>query len=167
MKNKKIKERNGEDEKMEKMGLLKNEKMGDYEKEQGFASYRTLVNYFIGDIVLCNNIVEIDDTINYIEEDTRYYNEKGEEITEEEYLNDENAYADTITPEIYQYYLCNLTEWEEEQAKKCGLIITYSNILDCHVLLVDHWGTSWDYVLTSVRLFDDYEELKAYEEGEN
>ena len=57
MKNKKIKERNGEDEKMEKMGLLKNEKMGDYEKEQGFASYRTLVNYFIGDIVLCNNIV--------------------------------------------------------------------------------------------------------------
>ena len=44
---------------MEKMGLLKNDKMGNYEKEQGFASYRTLVDYYVGDIVLCNNIIEI------------------------------------------------------------------------------------------------------------
>lgn len=151
---------------MKRLGLLKNERMGQYEKEQGFASYRTLVDYYVGDIVLCNNIVEIDDTINYIEEDTRYYNEKGEEITEEEYLEDDNAYADTITPEIYQYYLCNVNEWDKEQAKKAGLILTYSNVLGCDVLCVDHFGTSWDYVLTNVKLFDTYEELKEYEESE-
>ena len=148
---------------MEKLGLLKSESMGNYEKEQGFASYRTIVERFIGDIVLCNNIIEIDDNISYIEEDTRYYNEQGEEISEEEYLNDDNAYCDTITPEIYQYYLCNVSEWEEEQAKKAGLILTYSDKLGCDVLCVDHFGTSWDYVLTNVKLFDNYEELTAWE----
>ena len=151
---------------MERLGLLKTEKMGSYEKEKGFASYRTLVNYFIGDIVLCNNITEVDENIGYVEEDTRYYNENGEEITEDEYFEDDNAYADTITPEIFQYYLCNVNEWDKKQAKKAGLILDYSYILDCDVLCVDHFGTSWDYVLTNVKLFDDYEELKKWENAE-
>lgn len=151
---------------MEKLGLIKNNKMGEYEKKEGFASYRTLVNYYIGDIVLCNNIIEIDENVGYIEENTRYYNEQGEEITEEEYLEDDNAYADTTTPEIYQYYLCNVSEWNKKQAIKAGLILSYSDMLDCDILCVDHWGTSWDYVLTNVKLFDTYEELKAYEESQ-
>lgn len=129
---------------MEKMGLLKNEKMGSYEKEQGFASYTTLVNYYIGDMVLCNNIIEIDSSVY---DNMEYETENGEDY-----------------PEIYQYYLCNLTEWGEEQARKAGLILSYSDMLECDVLCVDHWGTSWDYVLTSVKLFDNYEELKAWED---
>ena len=155
---------------MEKMGLLKTEKMGDYEKEQGYASYRTIVEYYVGDIVLCNNIVEIDESVYdnlLLNEEERYYNENGEEITEEEYYNDDNAYCETNTPEIFQWYLCNLTQWEKEQAEKAGLILSYSDKLGCDVLCVDHWGTSWDYVLTSVKLFDTYEDLKAYEEGES
>ena len=151
---------------MKKIGLLKNEKMGDYEKEQGWASYRTLVNYYIGDIVLCNNIIDIDTSVydNMIQEDnTRYYNANGEEISEDEYYNDADAYADYEQPEIYQYYLCNVSDWEKEQAEKCGLILSYSDMLDCDVLCVDHYGTSWDYVLTDVKLFDNYEELEKYE----
>lgn len=150
---------------MEKMGLIKNnEKMGDYELEQGFASYKTIVNYFIGDIVLCNNIIDIDESVyENLETEERYFNENDEEITEEEYFEDDNAYCDNSAPEIYQYFICNLADWKREQAKKAGLILSYSDMLGCDVLCVDHLGTSWDYVLTSVKLFDNYEELKAWE----
>lgn len=151
---------------MEKIGLMKWEKMGKYEKEQGFASYRTIVDHYIGDIVLCNNIVEVDQSVydNLIIEE-KYYNENDEEITEEEYYNDDNAYCDSSVSEIYQYYLCNISNYDKEQCKKAGLILSYSDMLDCDVLCVDHYGTSWDYVLTEVKLFDNYEELEKYEES--
>ena len=35
-----------------------------------------------------------------------------------------------------------------------GVIMSYSNLLDCDVLCVDHYGTSWDYVLTDCDLVD-------------
>ena len=146
-------------------GLLKLESMGEYEKEQGYASYRTIIERFIGDIVLCNNIVQVDssvlDNIDYDITET-YYNGNGEEITEEEYYEDENAYSERNEPEIYQWYLCNVTEWEKDNLKEMGIILSYSNLLDCDVLCVDHYGTSWDYVLTDVKLFDSYEELEKY-----
>ena len=130
---------------MEKMGLIKNTKrMGEYELEQGYASYKTIVDYFIGDIVLCNSIIDVDyDIINNIDID-------------EEHEDIENF-------EIFQYYLCNLGQFEREQAKKAGLILSYSDILDCDILCVDHFGTSWDYVLTDVKLFDNYEDLQKWE----
>lgn len=147
-----------------KKGLIKNtQRMGEYELEKGYASYRTLVDYYIGDIVLCNNIAEIDENVGFFESNIKYYNEKMEEITEDEYLEDDNAYSVEDTPEIYQYYLCNLTEFNRKEAIESGLIISHSDKLDCDVLCVDHWGTSWDYVLTDVKLFDTYEELEAYE----
>lgn len=124
---------------MEKLGLLKNDKMGEYEKEQGKASYKTIVDYFISDVVLCNNIANIDDSIFY---------------------NMENANENV---EIYQYYLCNIGQWDREQCLKAGLILSYSDMLDCDVLCVDHFGTSWDYVLTDVKLFDSYEDLEKWE----
>lgn len=151
---------------MEKIGLIKNnEKMGKYELEQGYASYKTLVDYYIGDIVLCNNITEIDESVyENLNIEEKYYNENDEEITEEEYYNDDNAYCDNSIPDFFQFYLCNVSQWEVEQAKKAGLILSYSDKLDCEVLCVDHWGTSWDYVLMNVKLFDNYEDLQKYEE---
>ena len=149
---------------MEKLGLIKNEKLGNYEKEQGFASYKTIVNYYVGDIVLCNNIVNIDESVyENLEIEPKYYNENDEEITEDEYFEDDNAYCDDSAPEIFQYYVCNVSEWEKEQAKKAGLLFTYSDLLECDVLCVDHYGTSWDYVLTNARLFDTYEECEKWE----
>ena len=41
--------------------LLKLESMGEYELENGKASYKTLVDRFVGNRVLCNNIVDIDE----------------------------------------------------------------------------------------------------------
>ncbi len=152
---------------MEKLGLLKSEKMGEYEKEQGFASYRTIIERFIGDIVLCNNIIDIDTSIyDNMKNGIKYINyETGEEHTEEEYNNDESGKIEVEHEDIYQYYLCHISEYEEEQLLKAGVILSYSDMLECDVLCVDHYGTSWDYVLTNAKLFDTYEELKAYEEN--
>lgn len=124
---------------MERLGLLKLESMGEYEKENGYASYGTIVEIFIGDCFLCNNIVNIDTSV---------------------CDNMENCEEDV---EIYQYYLCHIGQWDREQALKAGLILSYSDMLDCDVLCVDHWGTSWDYVLTDVKLFDNWEDLEKYE----
>ena len=120
--------------------LLKLDSMGNYEKEQGFASYRTLVDRFIGNIVLCNNIVDIDRGIF-------------------EYRNIEVGTLDENT-DIFQYYLCNVNKWDIETLKELtkdnnDIILSYSDKLDCNVLMVDHYGTSWDYVLTSVPLVDN------------
>ena len=127
-----------------KKGLLKSEKMGDYEKEQGYASYRTIIDRHIGNIVLCNNIINVDESI--WENLKNGYDEETEEYVE-----------------IFQYYLCNLSEWEEKELLEMGIILSYSDMLECDVLCVDHFGTSWDYVLTDVKLFDTYEELEKYE----
>lgn len=153
---------------MKKVGLLKSEKMGDYEKEQGFASYRTLCELFVGDMVLCNNIIDIDTSIYDNIENGTYYMDytTGEEKTEEEYQNDTTGKIDIYYSDIYQYYLCNLNEYNKEFLFNAGFIISYSDMLECDVICVDHFGTSWDYVLTNVRLFDTYEELTKYENEE-
>ena len=150
-----------------KKGLLKNDRMGEYEKEQGYASYRTIIDYYIGDIVLCNNIVEVDESVidnMTLQNEIKYYNKNGEEITDDEYYEDENAYSEEENNEIFQWYLCNVSQYDKEQLEEMGIIMSYSDKLDCDVLCVDHWGTSWDYVLTNVKLFDTYEELKKWEE---
>ena len=151
---------------MKKLGLLKSEKMGNYEKEQGYASYRAIVERFIGDIVLCNNIADIDQSIfDNMENDIEYIDEEGNYRTHEEYINDNEGKIEAEHVEIYQYFLCNLSTYEKELCLSAGLIISYSDMLECDVLCVNHFGTSWDYVLTDVPLFDTYEELKAYEEN--
>lgn len=126
--------------------LLKLESMGDYEKEHNRASYKTLVDRFIDNRVLCNNIVDIDTSIWDNIEIGNIYNEETDNYTE-----------------IFQYYLCHLNEWEIETLKELtqdnnDIIVAYSYVLDCHVLMVDHFGTSWDYVLTSVPLVDNFED---------
>ena len=70
-----------------------------------------------------------------------------------------NDYEDM---EIYQWFLCNLNDYEKEWLEDAGIILSYSDLLECDVLCVDHYWTSWDYVLTDVKLFDNYEELEKY-----
>lgn len=49
--------------------------------------------------------------------------------------------------DIYQYYITDASLDDVEYLEKnFGLKFSYSNNLDCFVLCVDHYGTSWDYV---------------------
>lgn len=114
--------------------LINNNKMNDYEIKNKRASYRTIVDYFVGDIVLCNNIPEVDLSVW------------------------DNAEFD-LDDEIYQYYICDLNDYDKAKAQECGLLFSYSDLLDVDILCVNHYGTSWDYVLTECELTDNFDEI--------
>lgn len=115
------------------------ENLNEGELKTGRVSYRRIIDRYVGDIVLCNNIEQLDDSI--FDNAINLYNDE----------NDDGN-------EIYQYYLCNISEWEKEQLEKMGIIISYSDMLDCDVLMVDHFGTRWDYVMTDIEWTENLEE---------
>ena len=127
---------------MEKLYVNK-EDLNKEELKTGRASYKRLVDRYVGDIVLCNNITEVDDEIWDNVDESDLIDEDGDEIND---------------LEIYQYYLCNVSEWAKEQLKGTGVILSYSKVLDCDVLMVQHWGTSWDYVITDIEWTENLEE---------
>ena len=106
------------------------------ELKTGKVSYRRLINAYIQDLVLCNNIAEIDSSI---------WDNMGE--VEEDL-------------EIYQYCLCNLSGYEKDRLTEFGIILSYSDMLDLDVLCVEHFGTSWDYVMTDVEWSENFDECK-------
>lgn len=87
-------------------------------------NYDVAVNWLHNSYVLCNNIVEIDNSVA------------------------ENLMWDDEDPkEIYQWFLSNCTEEEVERlTSHFNLLFAYSNLLDLYVLAVPHYGTSWKYV---------------------
>ena len=119
------------------------EDLNEEELKTGRVSYKRLVDRYVGDIVLCNNITDVDDGIWDNVDASDLIDEDGDEIND---------------LEIYQYYLCNVGEWQKEQLKGTGVILSYSNVLDCDVLMVQHWGTSWDYVMTDIEWTENLEE---------
>ena len=105
----------------------------DYAKEKGFLDYATLAKAF--DAVLNNDIINKTYEIGYWEiENGSDYDEEAEEYTD-----------------IFQYYIISdngaeiLKNWTDE-------IVFYNEELDMYVWGVTHYGTSWSYVLTDIKL---------------
>lgn len=124
------------------------------EKETFYTTYKEAVNWLHNDYVLCNNIVEIDQSV---------------------YENARFSFEDEETgsyTEIYQWYLTDASTDDIEYLEKhFGLLFTYSDLLDLYVLCVDHWGTSWGYVHCEVLTYskenwDNYDcpHCKSYKE---
>lgn len=117
---------------MEKLKKYVNyEELNEEEKKRNKISYKRLINRITNNLILCNNIVNIDGNI--------FDNIAVGEIPEDS--------------EIFQYFIIDVDEWtiEKLQNKKCyDVIIAYSEILENYVLMVDHFGTSWDYVMTDI-----------------
>lgn len=149
--------------------------ISDYGKEHGFVDYRTLAKSF--DAVMCNSITEMENfwndatiengSFSYYEDadgneisgeeydrQTNSYTLGGEyfdgdsnEITEEEYNRNAEAYENEI--EVFQWFIIsgNGAEILEELTDE---IVIYYPPCDMYIWGVTHWGTSWDYVLTSI-----------------
>ena len=130
---------------MKKM-LVNKKELNEEELRTGKVSYRRAVERLIGDIVLCNNLPNVDYDI--------YYN-----IINNNYYDDEIDIDMENYDDYFQFYLCNINEYEKDFLKETDIIISYSEVLDCDVLMVDHYGTSWDYVMTDIEWTDNPEEL--------
>lgn len=146
------------------------ENRNEEERRTGKASYKTVIQRFFGDdLFLCNNIANIDDSIwgNISVGDLYSYIDKnGDYRTREEYENDENDEIYEEANDIYQYFLCNLSKYDIDNLNELlesncdnSIIVSYSDVLDCDVLMVTHWGTSWDYVSTNIDLTENFEEV--------
>ena len=106
--------------------------VSEYGLQHGYLDYRTL-SKIVGDCVLNNNIMSHE---NYYEW----------ELVNGGELDEEDDYY-----EIYQYYIISdmgasfLEEYTDE-------IVYYHEGLDMYVWGITHFGTSWDYVLTDIKL---------------
>lgn len=59
-------------------------------------------------------------------------------------------YEQDNSTEIYQYYIVD--DNGAEILKNCNEIVFYNEELDMYVWGVTHYGTSWDYVLTDIKI---------------
>lgn len=107
-------------------------KVSDYGLENGYLDYHTL-SKIVGDAVLNNDIFM----------HVGYENWTLENGLEE----DEDGYFQ----EVYQYYIITdfgaqfLCEYTDE-------LVYYNEQLDMYLWGITHFGTSWDYVLTDIKL---------------
>lgn len=106
--------------------------VSDYAENNNRVDYSTLAK--TGDAILCNNIPNIDYNI--------YDNIINGDLWDDE---EQNEF------EIFQYYIVS-DSLKEILCYHTDEIVMYSELLNCYIWGVTHWGTSWDYVLTDITL---------------
>lgn len=112
-------------------------KKNAYYMDSEYVNYKLLTDFLFTDMILCNDILNAND--NYFH-------------CQLECGNDEDI-------DFYQYYIVNIDNWRLEQyVNYCKqvdiepLTIYYLDNLDIYILAVDHFGTSWDYVYTDIKI---------------
>ena len=110
-------------------GMVYGYDVSEYGLANGYLDYHTLAR-IVGDCVLNNNIVE----------HTGYENW--------EYVS---GLDDDEGAEIYQYYIIT-DSGADFLMKYTDEIVWYNEELDMYVWGITHFGTSWDYVLTDMKL---------------
>lgn len=136
--------------------------VSSYGKENGYVDYRTFAKAF--DAVMNNSIMqELEGAGFYFEpiqdgtpdnsDEIDELREKADEL-EERAENKEEEADDLETqeaPEIFQFFIVDdagaeiIQEWTDDP-------LFYCSALDMYIWGVTHWGTSWDYVLTDIRI---------------
>lgn len=147
--------------------------ISDYGMEHGYVDYATLSKAF--DAVLNNDIMNLTYDIGYWEqvsgivdnqEKIEELEEKKDELEEEnesspsqileneidginekiEELENEQDYQ----PEVFQWFIVD--DWGARLLKEINEIVYYNETLDMYLWGVTHYGTSWDYVLTDIKI---------------
>lgn len=155
--------------------------VSDYAKEQGYLDYRTLAKAFDavlnndimsitdsngigywnqenGMIDNSDEIEELENKISDTEEKMEELDEKSNdykvlesEIDEMQSRIDELQNQQDYPPEVFQWYIVDengadiIKEYTDDP-------LYYNETLDMYLWGVTHYGTSWDYVLTDVKL---------------
>lgn len=147
--------------------------ISEYGMEHGYVDYATLAKCF--DAVLNNDIVNLTYDIGYwkqvsgtidnadeleeLEEKRDALEEQNEsspsQILENE-IDDINDKIEELEseqddgPEVFQWFIVD--DWGARLLQDINEIVFYNEKLDMYVWGVTHYGTSWDYVLTSVKI---------------
>ena len=125
-------------------------KVSDYGLKHGYVDYRTLAESF--QCVLNNDIIEkTEGVVGYWEQISGWRDN-------DDCIDDNGDYGDydDYVPDIYQWYIVDYNGATILQ--KVGEVVYYNDELDMYVWGVTHYGTSWDYVLTDIKIELDNKE---------
>lgn len=147
--------------------------ISEYGLENGRVDYGTLaktfdavlnncimnLTYDIGSWEQVSGTVDNTDEIDELEEKRDELEEENEnnpsQILENE-INEINEQIEELEneqdddPEIFQYYIVD--DWGARLLKEINEIVYYNETLDMYLWGVTHYGTSWDYVLTNIKI---------------
>ena len=133
--------------------IAKTQEIGYWEEENGMIDNSEEIEK------LENKLDKLDYELSFLdddEEEIRNINSEIKEVQERiEELREEEE--NSIGQEIYQYYIVSDKGAEIIQAYTNDPLF-YNEELDMHVWGITHWGTSWDYVLTDVKLNCGYDD---------
>lgn len=153
--------------------------VSEYGQKNGYVDYRTLAKAF--DAVMCNDIMQQTDGagLGYWEQESGFIDnsEQIEELEsqieelEDMITEDSTEEQDEETTVKIDELREQIEELEEEQDRQpdifqwfivdsqgaqildeAGEIVYYNSTLDLYLWGVTHWGTSWDYVLTNIKI---------------
>ena len=146
--------------------------ISDYGMEHGYVDYATLAKCF--DYVLNNDIMSLTydigsweqvsgaidntDEIEELEEKRDELEEENENSPSQILENEIYDINDRITEleseqeerEVFQWFIVD--DWGARLLKEINEIVYYNETLDMYLWGVTHYGTSWDYVLTNIKI---------------
>lgn len=144
-----------------------------YGMEHGYVDYATLakcfdavlnndimrLTYDIGSWEQVSGIIDNSEEIEELEEKRDELEEKSEnnpsQILENE-INEINEQIEELESEqdedqeVYQWFI--ISDWGARLLQEINEIVYYNETLDMYLWGVTHYGTSWDYVLTRIRI---------------
>ena len=134
---------------MEKQKYYYGNPISDYGMEHGYVDYATLAKCF--DSVLNNDIMSLTYDIGSWEQVSgpsqileNEINEINDRITELENEQDNE-------PEVFQWFI--IDDWGARLLQQeTNEIVYYNEALDMYLWGVTHFGTSWNYVLTNIKI---------------
>lgn len=147
--------------------------ISEYGLEKGYVDYATLAKCF--DAVLNNDIMnltydigsweQVSGTIDNTDE-IEELEEKRDELEEENENNPSQIIENEIDeineqieeleneqndePEVFQWFI--IDDWGARLLKEINEIVYYNEKLDIYLWGVTHFGASWDYVLTNIKI---------------
>ncbi|MDB7990510.1 hypothetical protein PND93_02780 [Faecalicoccus pleomorphus] len=129
-------------------------KVSEYGLKNGYVDYRAL-SEAVGDCVLCNAMEKrLWETLEHVSGELySYYDiDNGyKEITREEAEELNMCCIEEEPIDIYQWYIIS-DSGAQLLMRETDELVFYDNELDVYVWGVTHWGTSWSYVLTDIKL---------------
>lgn len=130
---------------------LYGKEISGYGLDNGYVDYKTL-SEIMGNCILNNEIIkyEVDNWEVVNGSEIKYYDSKADDYIEESEIENwddiEESYID-----IFQYYI--IDNWGVEiLSNYTDEIIFYNEKLDVYLWGITHYGTSWDYVLTDIKI---------------
>lgn len=114
--------------------------ISDYGMEHGYVDYATLSKCF--DTILNNDIMNLTYDIGSWDQMSGTI-DNADEIEELESEQDNE-------PEVFQWFIVD--DWGARLLQDINEIVYYNETLDMYLWGVTHYGTSWNYVLTSVAI---------------